>query len=238
MNNVITKIVTGTKIFIFSIVFIIMLIVFSPMLFTDKETYKTVNVLSESYSTLYTGGQGLEYAIVMQCVMDTADDFINSYQNENILKSEQYKKEYNAVKVWKDLKYNGKDKLLKNVSDIMVTFDYAPAKASSDLKLLFNSTALKTLINIKAIMYNIRFAESVLYTIFRLLSVLAVLGIIYLFIICKDIGEDYNDYDDDEEYGEFDEYTDNSEELRDEYNQKTEKEKFEESLRQRRIRMR
>lgn len=240
MKNILSKLISGVKVFILSIVIIIMLLVFSPMLFTDEETYTTVNILYENYSSLYNGGDGLDYAIVMQCVMDTADDFINSYQNEDILKSKQYTMEYNAIKIWKDLKYNGKDKTLKKVSDIMCTFDYAPAKASSDLKMLFNSKILKTMINVKALMYNIRFDEPVLYIIFRLLSVLAVLGVIYLIIAWNDIIEPYEDeyYDD---YG--DEFNDEVIDYDDDQQDKdirdcSNKEKFDEHIRARRIRMR
>lgn len=240
MKNILSKLISGVKVFILSIVVIIMLLVFSPMLFTDKETYTTVNILYENYSSLYNGGDGLDYAIVMQCVMDTADDFINSYQNEGILKSKQYTMEYNAIKVWKDLKYNGKDKTLKKVSDIMCTFDYAPAKASSDIKMLFNSKILKTMINVKAVMYNIRFDEPVLYIIFRLLAVLSVLGVIYLIIAWNDILEPYEDeyYDDDDNFSDdIIDYDDNNQ-TEDIKENVSNKEKFDESLRARRIRMR
>lgn len=239
--KMVEKLVTGVKVFIFSIVVVFMLVVFSPMVFTDKETYAAVNVIYDSYSLLYTGGDGLEYAIVMQAVMDTADDFINSYQDEAILKSKQYTTEYNAVQVWKDLKYNGKDKTLKRVSDIMCTFDYAPAKAASDLKMLFNGKIIKTTVNAKAVMYNIRFAEPIFYIILRLLAVLSVLGAAYLILMWDDLRNPYDEYDD-EEYDEYDEFGEYIEEQEEEDEVATDvpssKEKFDEGLRARRIRMR
>lgn len=243
MREVFNKIVLGVKIVIFSIVLLFALVVFSPMIFTDKETYSAVKILASSYDELYTGGRGLEYAIVIQCSLDTADDFINSYQNENIVRSKQYEIENKAINTWQSLNYNGKDKTLRNVSNIMVTFSYAPAKASSDLKMLLNSKILKGWINVKAIMYNIRFDEPVIYIIFRLLALLAVVGTIYVFTISADIREDeywYEDEDEDDEYGEDDEFKD-EDDLSDsngEQKKLSNKEQFEESIRQRRVRMR
>lgn len=243
MRGVFNKIVLGVKIVIFSIVLLFALVVFSPMIFTDKETYSAVKILASSYDGLYTGGRGLEYAIVIQCSLDTADDFINSYQNENIVRSKQYEIENKAINTWQSLNYNGKDKTLRNVSNIMVTFSYAPAKASSDLKMLLNSKILKGWINVKAIMYNIRFDEPVIYIIFRLLALLAVVGTIYVFTISADIREDeywYEDEDEDDEYGEDDEFKD-EDDLSDsngEQKKLSNKEQFEESIRQRRVRMR
>ncbi len=243
MREVFNKIVLGVKIVIFSIVLLFALVVFSPMIFTDKETYSAVKILASSYDGLYTGGRGLEYAIVIQCSLDTADDFINSYQNENIVRSKQYEIENKAINTWQSLNYNGKDKTLRNVSNIMVTFSYAPAKASSDLKMLLNSKILKGWINVKAIMYNIRFDEPVIYIIFRLLALLAVVGTIYVFTISADIREDeywYEDEDEDDEYGEDDEFKD-EDDLSDsngEQKKLSNKEQFEESIRQRRVRMR
>lgn len=243
MREVFNKIVLGVKIVIFSIVLLFALVVFSPMIFTDKETYSAVKILASSYDGLYTGGRGLEYAIVIQCSLDTADDFINSYQNENIVRSKQYEIENKAINTWQSLNYNGKDKTLRNVSNIMVTFSYAPAKASSDLKMLLNSKILKGWINVKAIMYNIRFDEPVIYIIFRLLALLAVVGTIYVFTISDDIREDeywYEDEDEDDEYGEDDEFKD-EDDLSDsngEQKKLSNKEQFEESIRQRRVRMR
>lgn len=243
MREVFNKIVLGVKIVIFSIVLLFALVVFSPMIFTDKETYSAVKILASSYDGLYTGGRGLEYAIVIQCSLDTADDFINSYQNENIVRSKQYEIENKAINTWQSLNYNGKDKTLRNVSNIMVTFSYAPAKASSDLKMLLNSKILKGWINVKTIMYNIRFDEPVIYIIFRLLALLAVVGTIYVFTISADIREDeywYEDEDEDDEYGEDDEFKD-EDDLSDsngEQKKLSNKEQFEESIRQRRVRMR
>lgn len=243
MREVFNKIVLGVKIVIFSIVLLFALVVFSPMIFTYKETYSAVKILASSYDGLYTGGRGLEYAIVIQCSLDTADDFINSYQNENIVRSKQYEIENKAINTWQSLNYNGKDKTLRNVSNIMVTFSYAPAKASSDLKMLLNSKILKGWINVKAIMYNIRFDEPVIYIIFRLLALLAVVGTIYVFTISADIREDeywYEDEDEDDEYGEDDEFKD-EDDLSDsngEQKKLSNKEQFEESIRQRRVRMR
>lgn len=243
MREILDKIVLGIKIVIFSIVLLFALVVFSPMIFTDKETYSAVKILASSYDGLYTGGRGLEYAIVIQCSLDTADDFINSYQNENIVRSKQYEIENKAINTWQSLNYNGKDKTLRNVSNIMVTFSYAPAKASSDLKMLLNSKILKGWINVKAIMYNIRFDEPVIYIIFRLLALLAVVGTIYVFTISADIREDeywYEDEDEDDEYGEDDEFKD-EDDLSDsngEQKKLSNKEQFEESIRQRRVRMR
>lgn len=243
MREVFNKIVLGVKIVIFSIVLLFALVVFSPMIFTDKETYSAVKILASSYDGLYTGGRGLEYAIVIQCSLDTADDFISSYQNENIVRSKQYEIENKAINTWQSLNYNGKDKTLRNVSNIMVTFSYAPAKASSDLKMLLNSKILKGWINVKAIMYNIRFDEPVIYIIFRLLALLAVVGTIYVFTISADIREDeywYEDEDEDDEYGEDDEFKD-EDDLSDsngEQKKLSNKEQFEESIRQRRVRMR
>lgn len=243
MREVFNKIVLGVKIVIFSIVLLFALVVFSPMIFTDKETYSAVKILASSYDGLYTGGRGLEYAIVIQCSLDTADDFINSYQNENIVRSKQYEIENKAINTWQSLNYNGKDKTLRNVSNIMVTFSYAPAKASSDLKMLLNSKILKGWINVKAIIYNIRFDEPVIYIIFRLLALLAVVGTIYVFTISADIREDeywYEDEDEDDEYGEDDEFKD-EDDLSDsngEQKKLSNKEQFEESIRQRRVRMR
>ena len=243
MREVFNKIVLGVKIVIFSIVLLFALVVFSPMIFTDKETYSAVKILASSYDGLYTGVRGLEYAIVIQCSLDTADDFINSYQNENIVRSKQYEIENKAINTWQSLNYNGKDKTLRNVSNIMVTFSYAPAKASSDLKMLLNSKILKGWINVKAIMYNIRFDEPVIYIIFRLLALLAVVGTIYVFTISADIREDeywYEDEDEDDEYGEDDEFKD-EDDLSDsngEQKKLSNKEQFEESIRQRRVRMR
>lgn len=243
MREVFNKIVLGVKIVIFSIVLLFALVVFSPMIFTDKETYSAVKILASSYDGLYTGGRGLEYVIVIQCSLDTADDFINSYQNENIVRSKQYEIENKAINTWQSLNYNGKDKTLRNVSNIMVTFSYAPAKASSDLKMLLNSKILKGWINVKAIMYNIRFDEPVIYIIFRLLALLAVVGTIYVFTISADIREDeywYEDEDEDDEYGEDDEFKD-EDDLSDsngEQKKLSNKEQFEESIRQRRVRMR
>lgn len=243
MREVFNKIVLGVKIVIFSIVLLFALVVFSPMIFTDKETYSAVKILASSYDGLYTGGRGLEYAIVIQCSLDTADDFINSYQNENIVRSKQYEIENKAINTWQSLNYNGKDKTLRNVSNIMVTFSYAPAKASSDLKMLLNSKILKGWINVKAIMYNIRFDEPVIYIIFRLLALLAVVGTICVFTISADIREDeywYEDEDEDDEYGEDDEFKD-EDDLSDsngEQKKLSNKEQFEESIRQRRVRMR
>lgn len=243
MREVFNKIVLGVKIVIFSIVLLFALVVFSPMIFTDKETYSAVKILASSYDGLYTGGRGLEYAIVIQCSLDTADDFINSYQNENIVRSKQYEIENKAINTWQSLNYNGKDKTLRNVSNIMVTFSYAPAKASSDLKMLLNSKILKGWINVKAIMYNIRFDEPFIYIIFRLLALLAVVGTIYVFTISADIREDeywYEDEDEDDEYGEDDEFKD-EDDLSDsngEQKKLSNKEQFEESIRQRRVRMR
>lgn len=243
MREVFNKIVLGVKIVIYSIVLLFALVVFSPMIFTDKETYSAVKILASSYDGLYTGGRGLEYAIVIQCSLDTADDFINSYQNENIVRSKQYEIENKAINTWQSLNYNGKDKTLRNVSNIMVTFSYAPAKASSDLKMLLNSKILKGWINVKAIMYNIRFDEPVIYIIFRLLALLAVVGTIYVFTISADIREDeywYEDEDEDDEYGEDDEFKD-EDDLSDsngEQKKLSNKEQFEESIRQRRVRMR
>lgn len=243
MREVFNKIVLGVKIVIFSIVLLFVLVIFSPMIFTDKETYSAVKILASSYDGLYTGGRGLEYAIVIQCSLDTADDFINSYQNENIVRSKQYEIENKAINTWQSLNYNGKDKTLRNVSNIMVTFSYAPAKASSDLKMLLNSKILKGWINVKAIMYNIRFDEPVIYIIFRLLILLAVVGTIYVFTISVDIREDeywYEDEDEDDEYGEDDEFKD-EDDLSDsngEQKKLSNKEQFEESIRQRRVRMR
>lgn len=243
MREVFNKIVLGVKIVIFSIVLLFALVVFSPMIFTDKETYSAVKILASSYDGLYTGGRGLEYAIVIQCSLDTADDFINSYQNENIVRSKQYEIENKAINTWQSLNYNGKDKTLRNVSNIMVTFSYAPAKASSDLKMLLNSKILKGWINVKAIMYNIRFDEPVIYIIFRLLALLAVVGTIYVFTTSADIREDeywYEDEDEDDEYGEDDEFKD-EDDLSDsngEQKKLSNKEQFEESIRQRRVRMR
>ena len=120
---------------------------------------------------------------------------------------------------------------------------YAPAKASSDLKMLLNSKILKGWINVKAIMYNIRFDEPVIYIIFRLLALLAVVGTIYVFTISADIREDeywYEDEDEDDEYGEDDEFKD-EDDLSDsngEQKKLSNKEQFEESIRQRRVRMR
>lgn len=244
MREVFNKIVLGVKIVIFSIVLLFALVVFSPMIFTDKETYSAVNTLASAYDGLYTGGRGLEYAIVIQCSLDTADDFINSYQNENIVRSKQYEIENKAINIWQSLNYNGKDKTLRNVSKIMVTFSYAPAKASSDLKMLLNSKILKGWVNVKAIMYNIRFDEPVIYIIFRLLALLAVVGTIYVFTISADIREDeywYEDEDDEnDEYGNDDEFEDEDELLDSNEEQKklSNKEQFEESIRQRRVRMR
>lgn len=243
MREVFNKIVLGVKIVIFSIVLLFALVVFSPMIFTDKETYSAVNTLASAYDGLYTGGRGLEYAIVIQCSLDTADVFINSYQNENIVRSKQYEIENKAINIWQSLNYNGKDKTLRNVSKIMVTFSYAPAKASSDLKMLLNSKILKGWVNVKAIMYNIRFDEPVIYIIFRLLALLAVVGTIYVFTISADIREDeywYEDEDEDDEYGEDDEFKD-EDDLSDsngEQKKLSNKEQFEESIRQRRVRMR
>lgn len=243
MREVFNKIVLGVKIVIFSIVLLFALVVFSPMIFTDKETYSAVKTLASSYDGLYTGGRGLEYAIVIQCSLDTADDFINSYQNENIVRSKQYEIENKAINTWQSLNYNGKDKTLRNVSKIMVTFSYAPAKASSDLKMLLNSKILKGWINVKAIMYNIRFDEPVIYIIFRLLALLAVVGTIYVFTISADIREDEYWYEDDEEYDEYnedDEFKDEDDLPDSDVEQKklSNKEQFEESIRQRRVRMR
>lgn len=243
MREVFNKIVLGVKIVIFSIVLLFALVVFSPMIFTDKETYSAVKILASSYDGLYTGGRGLEYAIVIQCSLDTADDFINSYQNENIVRSKQYEIENKAINTWQSLNYNGKDKTLRNVSKIMVTFSYAPAKASSDLKMLLNSKILKGWINVKAIMYNIRFDEPVIYIIFRLLALLAVVGTIYVFTISADIREDEYWYEDDEEYDEYnedDEFKDEDDLPDSDVEQKklSNKEQFEESIRQRRVRMR
>ena len=64
MREVFNKIVLGVKIVIFSIVLLFALVVFSPMIFTDKETYSAVKTLASAYDGLYTGGRGLELSLI------------------------------------------------------------------------------------------------------------------------------------------------------------------------------
>lgn len=188
------KVILYSKYIIIGFVTTLLLLALSPFVVVDEHSWATVEALYSEYRDLYKNGDNYEYGVVMQSALDTGTDFLAGYKYEDLAKSNRYQIENNVVKLWKDLNYNGKDRQLKKVSKIMQTFDYAPATAASELAMLNNSKMFMTFVSVKAIMYQLRFRDTVFYIAMILLLCMAELASIKLLFI-----EDYVDYLDDED---------------------------------------
>ena len=188
------KVILYSKYIVIGFVTTLLLLALSPFVVVDEHSWATVEALYSEYRDLYKNGDNYEYGVVMQSALDTGTDFLAGYKYEDLTKSNRYQIENNVVKLWKDLNYNGKDRQLKKVSKIMQTFDYAPATAASELAMLNNSKMFMTFVSVKAIMYQLRFRDTVFYIAMILLLCMAELASIKLLFI-----EDYVDYLDDED---------------------------------------
>ena len=188
------KVILYSKYIVIGFVTTLLLLALSPFVVVDEHSWATVEALYSEYRDLYKNGDNYEYGVVMQSALDTGTDFLAGYKYEYLAKSNRYQIENNVVKLWKDLNYNGKDRQLKKVSKIMQTFDYAPATAASELAMLNNSKMFMTFVSVKAIMYQLRFRDTVFYIAMILLLCMAELASIKLLFI-----EDYVDYLDDED---------------------------------------
>ena len=188
------KVILYSKYIVIGFVTTLLLLALSPFVVVDEHSWATVEALYSEYRDLYKNGDNYEYGVVMQSALDTGTDFLAGYKYEDLAKSNRYQIENNVVKLWKDLNYNGKDRQLKKVSKIMQNFDYAPATAASELAMLNNSKMFMTFVSVKAIMYQLRFRDTVFYIAMILLLCMAELASIKLLFI-----EDYVDYLDDED---------------------------------------
>lgn len=188
------KVILYLKYIVIGFVTTLLLLALLPFVVVDERSWATVEALYSEYSELYENGESYKYGVVMQSALDTGTDFLVGYRYEDLAKSSRYQIENNVVKLWKDLNYNGKDRQLKKVSKIMQTFDYAPATAASELAMLNKSKMFMTFVSIKAIMYQLRFKDTVFYVAMILLLCMAELASIKLLFI-----EDYVDYLDDED---------------------------------------
>lgn len=199
------KVILYLKYIIIGFVTALLLLSLLPFVMVDKHSCAIVEALYNEYRELYTNGDDYEYGVVMQSALDTGTDFLAGYKYEDLAKSNRYQIENNVVKLWNDLNYNGKDRLLKKVSKIMQTFDYAPATAASELAMLSNSKMFMTFVSIKAIMYQLRFRDTVFYVAIILLLCMAELSTIRLlffedYVSYLDSEDDYDDDDSDIEY--------------------------------------
>lgn len=187
---------------------VFLLVVFSPIVFTDKETYNVILDLYKDYKPLYEYSGSLEYKVVVRGISDTAEDFLTKFSDSDYMEGNVYKSEMKAVDKWVAIDYKGKDKLIKNISNNLKHFNYAPAKAASDIKRITDSSSIQVLVNVKAIMYSLRYKDRIVYLMLQMVSVFTLLATVYLSI---DKGNEI-EYEYDDDYQEEDiEYVQDSE---------------------------